>query len=130
MKEKHLTAQPGNEVSKATFLQKIEGFIFSKAYSIYHAKKAKEKELEIEQLRKERELKAQSFIEHNQKTIYSKVENYLLEGGSLTVLECWQKFHTTELRMIVSRINKRHGWKIIVSDWVESEGKRFKRYHL
>ena len=130
MKEEHLTAQHGNEVSKATLLQKIEGAFISKAYSIYHSKKLTEKEQEIEQLRKERELKAQSFIEQNRQTTYSKVENYLLEGGSLTVLECWQKFHTTELRKIVSKINQRHGWKLISSDWVEFDGKRFKRYHL
>lgn len=130
MKEEHSKAHPCNGVSKATLLQKIEGALLSKAYSIYHSKKAQDKELEIEQLRKERELKAQSFIEQNRQTTYSKVENYLLEGGSLTVLECWQKFHTTELRKIVSKINQRHGWKLIVSDWVEFDGKRFKRYHL
>ena len=130
MKEEHLTAQHGNEVSKATLLQKIEGAFISKAYSIYHSKKLKEKEQEIEQLRKERELKAQSFIEQNRQTTYSKVENYLLEGGSLTVLECWHKFHTTELRKIVSRINQKYGCKLISSDWVEFDGKKFKRYHL
>ena len=130
MKEGHLTAQQGNEVSKATLLQKIKGAFISNAYSVYHLEKLKEKVQEIEQLRKERELKAQSFIEQNRQTTYSKVENYLLEGGSLTVLECWQKFHTTELRKIVSRINQKHGWKLISSDWVEFDGKRFKRYHL
>lgn len=130
MKEEYLTAQPDNEVSKATLLQRIDGFIFRKVYPIYHARAAKEEKSAIEQLRKERELKAQSFIEQNRQTTYSKVENYLLEGGSLTVLECWQKFHTTELRKIVSRINQRHGWKLISSDWVEFDGKRFKRYHL
>ena len=125
MKEEHLATQQGNEVSKATLLQKIEG-VLSATYSICCSKKTGENE----PLSKERELKAQSFIEQNQETTYSKVENYLLEGGSLTVLECWQKFHTTELRKIVSRINKRHGWKLIASDWVEFDGKRFKRYHL
>ena len=32
------------------------------------------------------------------------VESYLRQGGSLTVLECWQMFHTSELRRIISRI--------------------------
>ena len=128
--EEQLTAQQGNEVSKATLLQKIEGRILSTAYGGYHRKKLKEKTAEIEQLQRERELKAQSFIEYNKATTYAKVEQYLLEGGSLTVLECWNRFHTTELRKIVSRINQRHGSKIIASNWEEFDGKRFKRYHL
>jgi hypothetical protein len=55
------------------------------------------------------------------------VERHLERGKSLTVLEAWKKFGTTELRRIISRLRKRLD---ITDCWEEFEGKRYKRYFL
>lgn len=39
-------------------------------------------------------------------SLQDQIEKYLYEGNSLTVVKCLKKFRTTELRCIVSRINK------------------------
>jgi len=52
------------------------------------------------------------------------VLEYLQQGGSLTVLECISRFHTTELRRIVTRL-KGYGIK---SELVE--GANYHRYFI
>jgi hypothetical protein len=37
----------------------------------------------------------------------NKILNYLMHSNSLTTLEAWQKFHTSELRTYISRLRKR-----------------------
>ena len=59
-------------------------------------------------------------------TPQSEVLEYLKSGYSLTVLSCWQIFHTTELRRIVSRL-KKEGHKI-TGTMQELNGRRFKSY--
>lgn len=55
------------------------------------------------------------------------VAAYLKEGKSLTVLECWVLFKTTELRRIVSRL-KREGMAIVAA-WEYGPNKaKYKRY--
>lgn len=110
---------------KMTRFEQIKSRVFCTLYPTIH-KLATIKEQRDIRKRMDALHKKQSSVD----SILRNVENYLLEGGSLTVLECWKKFHTTELRKIVSRINQKHGWKLISSDWVEFDGKRFKRYHL
>jgi hypothetical protein len=41
------------------------------------------------------------------KTKQEAIEKYFFEGNRLTVLECLKLFHTTELRKVVCRINKK-----------------------
>ena len=48
-----------------------------------------------------------------------KILNYLLHDYSLTTLEAWQKFHTSELRHYISRLSRR-GY-IIKSEWIKAE---------
>jgi len=52
---------------------------------------------------------------------------HFLDGNSLTVKEA-QRFGTTELRKVVSRLIEK-GWPII-SEWEQDGDKRFKRYRI
>jgi hypothetical protein len=50
-------------------------------------------------------------------------------GRTLTVMTCLQKFHTSELRQYVSRINGRK--KVFIEGtWEKQLGKRYKRFWL
>ena len=55
---------------------------------------------------------------------------HFLRGGSLSVLEALRLYHTTELRRIVSRLNKDfiHDGKLITGE--KENGENFKRYKL
>lgn len=49
-------------------------------------------------------------------------------GGKLTVQAAFSRFHTTELRRIVSRLRKA-GYNI-ADEWVEAGGVRYKQYFI
>lgn len=55
------------------------------------------------------------------------VADYLKTGKSLTVLECWQLFKTTELRRIISRL-KQEGMAIIAQWEKGPQNEKYKRY--
>lgn len=56
------------------------------------------------------------------------VEQHFKNGGTLTVLECWSLYHTTELRRIVSRL--KHSGMSFASTWEKREQSRWKRYWM
>ena len=56
------------------------------------------------------------------------IEDWLKSGKSLTVLECINRFRTTELRKVICRLKKKG--MAIVGTWQEEKGNRFKRYKL
>lgn len=58
-----------------------------------------------------------------------QILDYYLSGGTLTVVTCREKFHTTELRRINSRL-KDMGYNI-VGDFINpEEGAPYKEYRL
>lgn len=58
-----------------------------------------------------------------------EILDYLLHGNSLTTLEAWRLFHTSELRHYISRIIKR-GYNV-VGEWIEVNNKtKVKRYRI
>ena len=58
-----------------------------------------------------------------------QILDYYLSGGTLTVLEAWRRFHTSELRRVNSRL-KDQGYNI-VGDFVNpEEGAPYKVYRL
>jgi len=54
------------------------------------------------------------------------VLRHFQQGGTLTVFECWQMFHTSELRRVVSRLRKA-GYAIIGQ---KEDGCTYKRYRM
>lgn len=62
----------------------------------------------------------------NKNTLDYKVKTYLLEGNSITTLECIDLFHSTELRATIARLRKHMD---IQDQWITTDsGKRVKRY--
>jgi hypothetical protein len=59
----------------------------------------------------------------------TSVKQHLKNGGTLTVLECWSLYHTTELRRIISRL-KREGMQIVASWEQGPEKAKYKRYRV
>ncbi len=62
-------------------------------------------------------------MEYTSRNAQNKVFDALLNGERLTVQECFHRFHTTELRRIISRIR----------DWgheVKSEKVKGETYHV
>jgi hypothetical protein len=55
------------------------------------------------------------------------VAEHLKNGNSLTVMECWQLYHTTELRRIISRL-KREGMQITGAWEKGPQNAKYKRY--
>ena len=66
-------------------------------------------------------------------TILNEVKTYLLNGGALTVKSCWQKFGTTEMRKIASRLRQR-GHNIVTKQLTDTlpDGRevRFNEYRI
>lgn len=66
-------------------------------------------------------------------SIMTKVQNYLLEGNSLTVKTCWMKFGTTEMRKIASRLRRR-GFNVVTKQMTDTltDGRevRFNEYRI
>ena len=62
------------------------------------------------------------------KLAQQKVENHFLAGKSLTVKSCSSLYHTTELRVIVSRLRKH--FKIKDVKCYEPDGTWYKRYWM
>lgn len=58
----------------------------------------------------------------------SRILDYLLKGGTLTVQTCEAFFGTTELRTYIARIRKRH--YNVVDKWKTENGDRFKEYFI
>jgi hypothetical protein len=56
------------------------------------------------------------------------IEDHLLLGNSITVLEGLRLFRTTETRRIISRL-KKNGF-VFLENWVKRNGKRHKRWKL
>jgi hypothetical protein len=54
---------------------------------------------------------------------------YLQTGGSLTVIECINRFHSTELRRVISRLRKA-GHRIADTFENADDGAMYKRYYL
>lgn len=61
-------------------------------------------------------------------TAQNLILDYFMRGHSLTVVSCRERFHTTELRRVVSRLRKR-GYDVI-GRWKTENGYRFKRYFI
>lgn len=54
-----------------------------------------------------------------------QIRNYLMQGGTLTVQQAFRRFHTTELRKVVTRLRRKGD--TIISRWtdsVSSDGRR------
>ena len=128
---------PDFEVRKATKWEQFKGRVFSAIYPTYHRVRTIN---ERRQIRKAMDAKREVRLiapprleeatEDIPQTCYRKVEAYLKSGHSLTVLECWRKFRTTELRKIVSRIRKTDGPGAVQDHWEENDGRRYKRYYI
>ena len=70
----------------------------------------------------------QLSFEINQAIQQEGIKKCFEMGGRLTVQAAFYRFHTTELRRIISRLRKA-GMKII-DEWKEANGVRFKEYFL
>lgn len=70
----------------------------------------------------------QLSFEINQDIAQEGIKKCFEMGGKLTVQQAFSRFHTTELRKIVSRL-KRAGYNI-ADEWKERNGVRFKEYFI
>lgn len=128
---------PEFEVRKATTMEKLKGRLFGLVYPTLHKvitfnerraiRNALEKNKHQRLIAPPREVEV--LTEDVPLSVYRQVENHLKSGKSLTVLECWRLFHTTELRKIVSRIRQRDGSGSVKDSWEEMNKRRYKRYY-
>lgn len=128
---------PDFEVRKATKWEQFKGRVFSAIYPTYHRVRTFNERRQIRKAmdaRREVRLiappRTDEPVEELPQTCYRKVVAYMKQGHSLTVLECWRKFHTTELRKIVSLIRKADGPGAVQDYWEECDGRRYKRYYI
>jgi len=63
-------------------------------------------------------------------TAEKRIKNYLLLGGSLTTVTCKNRFGTTELRSVLSKLERSFNMKFNRDKWVKRNGKRYKLYGL
>lgn len=64
-----------------------------------------------------------------QKNTEDLILEYLLRGNSLTTLDCWRLFHTSELRHYIARIRKR-GYDV-KDEWLKTDnGEHIKKYWI
>jgi|WetSurMetagenome_2_1015567.scaffolds.fasta_scaffold1212198_2 hypothetical protein len=58
-----------------------------------------------------------------------QVKRHLLNGGKISCLTCYRKYHTFDLRRIISRLRKEDGLNI-ANRWVKGKNNRYKEYWL
>ncbi|WP_317319160.1 helix-turn-helix domain-containing protein [Alistipes communis] len=61
------------------------------------------------------------------------IRDYLMQGGTLTVQQAFRRFHTTELRKVVTRLRRKGD--TIVSRWTDGQSidgrrSRYKVYYM
>lgn len=65
---------------------------------------------------------------HEEEKNKQKIKTLLETGAKVTVKSAWLICRTTELRTYLSQLRK--DGMMILSEWVERDGKRFKQYWL
>lgn len=87
--------------------------VFTRISEMMFAKKQRVKvrfdvspEMKAYKERKQVSLNASRPLSKNEDTLQFKVRTHLLDGKSITVLECMDLFHSTELRHVISNLRK------------------------
>jgi hypothetical protein len=61
-------------------------------------------------------------------TQFQIIENHMIENGSITTLEAFEKYNITRLSKYIEDLRHKYGYANIPDEWETGNGKQWKRY--